>query len=247
LPEFGIAFRRIKTINPPAPAAPKRRTGSANEIRATLQHEIETGRIAPGAALDERALAERFGVSRTPVREALQQLAALDLVRIAPRHGVFASRLSIPQLRAQLELLCELEAIAAKLAARRMSPQARAALQRASEECIAAQAAGDAKAFLRANTEFHELIYHGSHNQQLADTIIGIRRLVQRYRPRIFDTPARRDRTLAEHKAVYEAIASGDENRAHAAMLAHAPSGSTGFAEFLSTLPLELFEGEPQP
>ncbi len=233
----------IDTATATPPAA--RRKHSANEIRSVLQSEIETGHIPPGAPLDERALAERFGVSRTPVREALQQLAALELVRIAPRHGVFASRLSIPQLRAQLELLCELEAITAKLAARRMSPEERMALQDSATECEDAARADDAQAFLRANTAFHKRIYRGSHNEQLVDTILSIRRLVQRYRPRIFTTPAARNRALVEHRRVCEAIVSGDEDAAHAAMLAHAPSGSTGFAEFLSTMPPEMFDSEP--
>src|SRR5215218_1111469 len=96
------------------------RTGRANDIRATLQEEIESGKLPPGAVLDERALASRFDVSRTPVREALQQLAARDLVRIAPRQGVTVARLSISKVRAMLEFIGELEALCAKLAARRV-------------------------------------------------------------------------------------------------------------------------------
>ena len=76
------------------------RGGRANEIRNILQEEIESGTLPPGAPLDERALATRFNVSRTPVREALQQLAARDLVRIAPRQGVTVARLTISQVRA---------------------------------------------------------------------------------------------------------------------------------------------------
>ena len=87
------------------PEEPKPRPGRANDIRATLQEEIESGKLPPGAVLDERALAARFDVSRTPVREALQQLAARDLVRIAPRQGVTVSRLSISKVRAMLEFI----------------------------------------------------------------------------------------------------------------------------------------------
>ncbi len=239
------SFRTTLIDTATAPASISGRKHSANEIRAILQAEIETGHIPPGAPLDERALAERFGVSRTPVREALQQLAAVELVRIAPRHGVFASRLTIPQLRAQLELLCELEAITAKLAARRMSAEERVALQESAKDCEEAAQAGDTTAFLRANNTFHKRIYRGSHNEQLVDTIMSIRRLVQRYRPRIFATPASRARALAEHRRLCDAIVSGNEQAAHEAMLAHAPSGSTGFAEFLSAMPAELFESEP--
>mgnify|MGYP000293540029 CR=1 FL=1 len=90
------------------------RGGRANEIRNALQEEIESGKLPPGTALDERALALRFQVSRTPVREALQQLAVSDLVRIAPRQGVTVARLSISEVRAIMETVGELEALAAK-------------------------------------------------------------------------------------------------------------------------------------
>ena len=116
----------------PTDAAPelRQRGGRAADIRATLQEEIESGKLGPGAALDERALATRFDVSRTPVREALQQLAAHGLVRIAPRQGVFVSRLSVNRVRAMLEYIAELEALCAKLAARRVDDDLQARARR---------------------------------------------------------------------------------------------------------------------
>jgi DNA-binding GntR family transcriptional regulator len=72
---------------------PRARLGRANDIRATLQEEIETGKLPPGAVLDERALAARFEVSRTPVREALQQLAAREVGRGAQREALRVARL----------------------------------------------------------------------------------------------------------------------------------------------------------
>ena len=116
------------------------RGGRANEIRAALQEEIESGKLAPGSALDERALATRFNVSRTPVREALQQLAAHSLVRIVPRQGVLVSRLSIGRVRAIMETVGELEAMCAKLAARRADDALRAEQQRLRERAEAMRA-----------------------------------------------------------------------------------------------------------
>ena len=107
------------------------RGGRANEIRLALQEEIESGKLPPGSPLDERALAARFNVSRTPVREALQQLAAHNLLRIAPRQGVYVSRLSISRVRAIMESVGELEAMCAKLAARRVDDALRAELEAA--------------------------------------------------------------------------------------------------------------------
>lgn len=223
------------------PAATRRRN-LATEIKAVLQDEIESGHLAPGAPLDERALAERFGVSRTPVREALQQLAVQDFVHIAPRQGIFVSRLTIPQLRAQLELLCELEAIAAKLAARRMSTAQRQRLAELTELCTDTAQGGDPHAFVAANAAFHDTVYAGSHNSHLIDNIQQIRRLVSRYRPRNFASLAKRLRAAQEHQLITRAILAADEDAAHAAMLNHAPVGNIGFAEFLSNMPSGFFE-----
>lgn len=216
----------------------------AAEIKAAIEAEIESGTLPPGALLDERTLAERFGVSRTPVREALQQLAAQNLVRIAPRVGVFVSRLSITQLRETLELLGELEAVAAKLAARRMDDEQRALLAVSMAQCAEASNDNDGKRFAEANATFHDLIYSGSHNEYLAQQINGIRRLMQRYRPKIFLTPAQRQKALQDHQKLADAILHGDEVAAHDAMLQHAPVGTTGFSEFLSTLPASYLESE---
>jgi DNA-binding GntR family transcriptional regulator len=111
------------------------RGGRANEIRLALQEEIESGKLPPGSPLDERALAARFNVSRTPVREALQQLAAHNLLRIAPRQGVYVSRLSISRVRAIMESVGELEAMCAKLAARRVDDALRAELDATVQKC----------------------------------------------------------------------------------------------------------------
>lgn len=211
--------------------------GRATEITTILQAEIESGRLPPGELLDERTLAERFGVSRTPVREALQKLAVQNLVKIVPRQGVVVARMTITQLREVLELLGELEGLAAKLAARRISDEGRAQLDASIEKCAQAEEQGDSRSFTEANTAFHEVIYSASCNYYLAEQIRTIRRLIRRYRPRIFDSPVRRQKSLEEHRKLAAAIVSGDEARAATLALEYAPIGRTGFSEFLATLP----------
>ena len=232
--------------NEPDPAAAgddaRPRAGRAAEIRGTLQEEIESGKLAPGAALDERALAERFQVSRTPVREALQQLAALDLVHIAPRQGVSVARLTVGKLRAILEAISELEAACAKLAARRIDDALRRRLDDAMARCQDAAVNGGAAEYALANNIFHEAIYAGSRNEFLADQIRLARRLVQRYRPRDFQNPSQINRSLQDHLKIVRAIQSGDEAQAAQAMALHVPSGSTGFSEFLAGVPESFFE-----
>ncbi|MEN9904448.1 MAG: hypothetical protein RLZZ555_1013 [Pseudomonadota bacterium] len=220
------------------------RGGRANEIRAALQEEIESGHLAPGSALDERALATRFSVSRTPVREALQQLAAHGLVRIAPRQGVFVSRLSISRVRAIMETVGELEAMSAKLAARRVDDALRGELDRTLQKCQEAAIEGSTEEYAAANLAFHEVIYAGSRNSYLADLIRNARRQIHRYRLRDFVTRAQISRSLLDHQKIARAISDGDENAAGQLMLLHVPSGTTGFSEFLARIPMNLFDSD---
>ena len=217
------------------------------EIKALLEAEIERGELVPGATLDERALAARFNVSRTPIREALQQLAAQQYVHIVPRQGVFVSKMSVPQLRDVLELLNALEVVSAGLAARRMNDQQRTALQKAVDDGVAALQENDARGFARANAAFHEVICKACHNEYLADQIRSIRRLISRYRPKPFLAPSRREKAIADHQKLALALLSGDEAAAEAAMAEHSPGGDAGFSEFLATLPMEYFASVPAP
>lgn len=218
--------------------------GRATDIRAALQEEIESGKLPPGSPLDERALAARFEVSRTPVREALQQLAARDLVRIAPRQGVTVARLSIAKVRAMLEFISELEALAAKLAARRVDEALSRQLDDTLARCQEAAVNGAAAEYTLANALFHEAIYAGSRNEYLAEQIRQARRMIQRYRVRDFQNKAQIARSLQDHLRIARAIQQGDEAGAAAAMQAHVPVGSSGFSEFLAMVPMHFFEAE---
>lgn len=246
MPRTATLARPDPTPNPlDAPTRP--RGGRAVDIRTTLQAEIESGQLPPGAPLDERALAERFGVSRTPVREALQQLAALDLVRIAPRHGVTVARFSITRMRSMLEFIGELEALCAKLAARRIDGAGSTLLLQALQACRDAAQRSDSAAYVQANLDFHEVIYQASRNPYLTEHLRAARRMVQRYHVKYFHTQAQMQKSLHDHDLVAAAILKGDEAEAASAMLLHVPAGTTEFSEFLATVPLEFFETDMTP
>ncbi|MFJ1253886.1 GntR family transcriptional regulator [Cupriavidus sp. CuC1] len=236
LPSEGMALS--------AAADPAPRTGLAIDIRATLEEEIEKGILPPGSALDERALAVRFDVSRTPVREALQQLAARELVCIAPRQCATVARLSISKVRAMLEYVGELESLCARLAARRADESLHAALDAGIHHCRQAAETGGQQAYAAANALFHEAIYAGCRNAYLAEHIRQARRRLQRYRTQDFLNRSQIARSLSDHQEIARAIQSGDELQAGAAMLLHVPAGTTGFSEFLATVPMNFFAGE---
>ena len=116
----------------PRPVPPTTRpcieTRTDRLVRA-LSDEIVAGRLGPGARLDEQSLADRFGLSRTPVREALGQLAAIGLVEKRPHRGVVVAAFTVERMMHMFEVMAELEALCARLAARRMSLGAKAALR----------------------------------------------------------------------------------------------------------------------
>ena len=108
----------------------------APRLRDGIEEEIATGRFLPGERLDEQTLAERFGVSRTPVREALQQLAARGLVELRGRRGAIVSAPDAARLLEMFEVMAELEAMCGRLAARRLEAQTGAALSEALSACV---------------------------------------------------------------------------------------------------------------
>jgi DNA-binding GntR family transcriptional regulator len=222
-------------------AAGSSKVRRAVDIRLTLQQEIESGLLFPGTQLDEKLLCERFGVSRTPVREALQQLAARELVTIEPHVGAHVARMSIAEVRAMLEYLSEMEALCAKLAARRVDPALRSALQQSLAICQQSDIFTPDH-YLKANAAFHEAIYSGSHSIYLAGQIRKTRRLLQRYRAHEYRSPERIRQSMREHEKIAKAIMAGDEAGASEAMLSHLPSGNYGFSEFLAKVPPHFFE-----
>lgn len=106
----------------------------SERIRLALADEITSGMLAPGTQLDEQQLGDRFGASRTPVREALRQLAAEGLVEMRPRRGAVVAAMTAERVFEMFELSAEIEALCVRLAAWRMTPLERSALRKIHEE-----------------------------------------------------------------------------------------------------------------
>ena len=201
-------------------AAPRRRT-LAEELRLQLADEIVRGVLAPGATLDEMDLAQRYGVSRTPVREAIRQLAASGLIEVRAHRGAVVARPSEDQLSGMFEAMAELEALCAGLAAERKTGAERRALEAVHEEMRALIHVGDPQRFHEINESFHGTIYAGAHNNYLAEITLATRVRVQPFRRAQFRTLGRLANSHVEHDRVVVAIMRGDRERASAAMRAH--------------------------
>lgn len=209
----------------------------AHDLRDRLEAEILSGKRPPGSRLDESKLAQHFGVSRTPVREALRELAAADLVVLRPRQGAVVATVTVTQLLHMFEVMAELESFCAKLAARRMTAQERKHLAEVHAHCGKLAEEAETYSYYDANRKFHEVIYAGSHNTYLEETTRAMRNRLSPYRRFQLNHPGRIVKSWKEHDAVVEAIANGDAEAAAAAMSHHVTIQGDVFTDFISALP----------
>jgi DNA-binding GntR family transcriptional regulator len=193
----------------------------AETLRFQLADEIVRGMLAPGTALDETELARRFQVSRTPVREAIRQLAASGLVDSRAHRGSVVAWPSHERLIAMFEVMAELEALCAALAAARTTPAERCALAAAHEELRAIIQSGDPQRYHETNEAFHATIYAGAHNSYLAEVTLATRLRVQPFRRAQFRNLGRLAKSHSEHDLVVTAIMRGDRRGAAEAMRHH--------------------------
>jgi DNA-binding GntR family transcriptional regulator len=212
---------------------------TAQRVRLALEKDIFLLKLQPGDKLDEAGLAQRFGTSRTPVREALRQLAASGLVEIKAHRGAEVLRLSIPQLLEMFEFMAALEGICARFAAERASPEDLAAIGTAHDECRGYAEAGDTDGFYRANTAFHEAVYRASHNSYAAQQTMFLRNRLAPYRRFQLRRNNRPLESFREHGEIFEAIAAGDVLRAERVTRAHIDVQGSNFAALVSSVPPE--------
>lgn len=191
------------------------------KLREALEDDIISGRLKPGQRLDEVGLAERFGVSRTPIREALIQLSASGLVDIRPRRGAYVMLLGPRELVESFELMAEVEASCARLAAGRMGDVEREAIAAAHAACRAAVAASDDEAYYPANAIFHGAIYAATGNRVLMAEALRLQRSLQPYRRLQLRVPRRLGASFAEHEAILEALFARDGALAAERLRAH--------------------------
>lgn len=193
----------------------------AAKVQSLISEQIISGHFKPGTKLDERVLAKQFNVSRTPVREALRQLAARGLTQILPMRGVVVMEISVKELAEILHADCELEALCARLAAESMTTMEKTELQYIHERSNEYVAQGDLDKYLEANRELHRLILEGAHNAVITKMVGEIRDRLSPYRQY---HPAETDRLVTSHdahKEIVGAIVEGHGEKAYLAMRAH--------------------------
>lgn len=209
----------------------------SEQIQQILESEIFSGQLAPGARLDEVELAARFNVSRTPVREALRHLAAAGLIQIRSRQPALVIALSAHKLIEMFQVMAELEALCASMAARRISATQLTELDALHNELVELSKKDQIEAFYEVNRRFHELIYEASQNVFLAEQTRALRNRIGSYRKLITNRPSRRRDTLTEHEMVLRSIMTGDEAGAAKAMRDHVNLLGEKLLDFIAVFP----------
>jgi len=221
----------------PRPQSRGIKSGTRTEaLRETIEDKIATGAFPPGMHLDETELAQKFGVSRTPLREALIQLASMGIVLIRPRRGALVADVSPHRLLEMFELMAELEAMCVRLAARRMSEADEEELLKAHRACEAACLAGDPDDYYHKNERFHSAIYAAAHNGFLAEQASTLQKRLTPYRRLQLRVRNRMAASFNEHTGIVEALQQGDADLAAMRVRQHIWVQGERFADLLATL-----------
>lgn len=205
-------------------------------LRESIEELIAIGKLAPSQHLDETVLAEQFGVSRTPIREALIQLSSMGIIVMRPRRGAIVAEIGPQQLIEMFEVMAEFEAMCGRLAARRMTPVEHAALMAAHQACRDACEAVDPDAYFYKNEAFHEQIYAGSHNTFLAEQARALHRRLRPYRRLQLRVRERLRASYDEHQGVVDAIIAGDSERTVELLRQHIVVQGQRFADLIASL-----------
>jgi DNA-binding GntR family transcriptional regulator len=184
--------------------------GLHEQAASRLRTMLVEGRIAPGAKLNERELAEALHISRTPLREAIKMLATEGLVDLLPNRGAVAVKLTEADVMHSFELLAELEGLAGELAAARISDAARNELRAKHFEMMACHARGDLSGYYRLNAQIHAGISAAAANPVLSGTYGKVNARVQSLRFRTNQNGAKWQRALAQHTQMLEALDARD-------------------------------------
>ncbi len=186
-----------------------------------LRQEILLGDLAPGDRLMELHLAQRLGVSRTPIREAIRKLELEGLVTMLPRRGAEVAQISEKDLRDVLQVRTSLEQLAVRLACERMDEETLAQLKQACVHFAEVTRRKDMTAITRADVELHDVIIRSTGNRKLEQMISNLSEQMYRYRFEYIKDATYHTLLIEEHGRIYQSIADRDAARAEKEIAVH--------------------------
>jgi DNA-binding GntR family transcriptional regulator len=209
---------------------------TVESLTRAIADDVVSGVLRPGDRLDESSLAMRYGVSRTPVREALARLNAMGLVDRQPNRGSVVTTLSDEHLSSMFEAMAELEAICARLSAGRMTGTERNQLDAVHRDAARLVYVGAEDDYARHNVDFHSRLYDGAHSPHLRELVNLTRSRLAPFRRAQFRISGRLAKSWTEHDVIVTAVLRGDPVAAEAAARAHVSIVSDASAEFVHTM-----------
>ena len=212
-------------------------TPLTNRLPESLMDSIEelivTGEYPPGMRLEEIELAATFGVSRTPIREALIRLAATGMIERRPRKGWAVTEVSPNRLCEMFDVMAELEAMCGRLAARRATTFQQQQIRAAHEAC---RGVSDSDAYFRLNEDFHFAIYDASGNGYLVEKAREVQRQLRPFRRLQLRVKSRLAELFREHQGIVDAILAGDSESAAERLRAHVTVQGQRFSDLVTSL-----------
>lgn len=187
----------------------------------TLRRAILRGELVPGQRLMEIQLAEKMGVSRTPVREAIRKLELDGLVEVIPRKGAEVAHMSGKNLRDVLEVRRALEELAGELACQRMTAGEFKELEQANHRFASVLGSSDITVIAQADEDFHAVIYRATENERLIQMVNHLLEQMYRYRIEHIKDKSQRKILVQEHQEIMQALADRDPEAARQAIRSH--------------------------
>jgi DNA-binding GntR family transcriptional regulator len=186
----------------------------SQKVYRALKTEIIKGSLKPGTKLSEGKIAEQMGVSRTPVREVLKQLAAEGFVKMNPNQAVAVSNASVEDVKEVLQIRGVLEGLAARLATKTINEEEIKELEKYQKRMEQYTNKDDVLAFSEMDAEFHELILNICGNNRLIRIRKNLSDQAHRYRIRSLSVPGRLKYSLKEHQEIVKALKRKDAEQA---------------------------------
>ena len=187
---------------------------TADKLISDIRNEVSSGILKPGDQLEVTALAERFGVSRTPIREAIRTLVESGVLETRPRKGSFIRVLSAKQLLDLFQVAAELEGMACRLAALSLTKENVEAIESGLAKCTQAAEFQNNVEYAMANLDFHTAIHNASGNDWLIEQLRQLQINLNSYRTMPYEIRGRLKKSTDEHKIICDAILSGDGEHA---------------------------------
>lgn len=206
------------------------------QISKKIQDEIVYGHLTPGTKLDEVKLCEQYGVSRTPIRDALKLLASEGLVEIRPRRGAVIPTLNIVTLFEMFEVMAYLEGMCGRLAARRINEEEKIELLALHNQCKEYLTEDNTESYYEANRRFHFFLYQLSHNSFLIEQASNLHNRLHPYRRLQLRANNRMQHSFDEHQKIVDAITNSDEDLAESLLKEHVSVQGEKFTDLMATM-----------